>query len=421
MKVFYAWEIGEDLGHITSFVPLALELRRRGHDVITALRELPRAESILGRHGFTMLQAPLWQGTLLNPPRPPISYAELLFFFGYLDAPRLTAMIKAWTALIALTEPDMMIADHAPTALIAARVLGIPRATIGSGFELPPPTSPFPSMRPWLNVSPERLMQSEQRVLRTINAVMEVFSIQPLKRLSDVFECAKNFLITLPELDPYPSRNAAQYYGPILAPAKGEIPEWPQGCGPKAFVYLKPHYQQLQEVFAALAALECRTTAFIGALPPYMLGKVDNRMTAVSHIPYDIERAASECDFGVCHAGHGTTCALLLKGKPLLLLPMQLEQYLTAKRVSEAGAGVVVGGENPHNDFKAAAAQIINNPDLTRRAQEFAQRYVGYSSPSTVTRIANEQEELVRHSKNGRREAAPDKRVEQFAAGWNRP
>jgi UDP:flavonoid glycosyltransferase YjiC (YdhE family) len=405
MKFFYAWEIGEDLGHITSFLPVALELRRRGHDVMTVIRELPRAENIIGRHGFTMLQAPLWQGTLLNPPRPSISYAELLFFFGYLDASRLTAMIKAWTGLLSLTEPDMVIADHAPTALIAARVLGIPRATFGSGFELPPAISPFPSMRPWLNVPPERLMQSDQHVLSTINAATEVFSAQPLKRLSDLFECSKHLLITFAELDPYSPRIAAQYYGPILAPASGDIPEWPQGRGPKVFAYLKPHYQQLEEAFAALAAQECRTAAFIGGLSPDRLGKINNSTTTISHRPYDIERAASDCDFGVCHAGHGTTCALLLKGKPLLLLPMQLEQYLTARRVSETGAGVIVGGENPHDDFRAAASRIVNDSGFTRRAQEFAQRYAGYNSSSTVTRIATECEEFVHHSKNGRREA----------------
>jgi UDP:flavonoid glycosyltransferase YjiC (YdhE family) len=417
MKVFYAWEIGEDLGHITSFLPLALELRRRGHDVITALRELPRAESIIGRHGFTMLQAPLWHGTLLNPPQPSISYAELLFFFGYLDASRLTAMIKAWTSLISLIGPDLVVADHAPTALIAARVLGIPRATIGSGFELPPPTTPFPNMRPWLNVPPERLIQSDQRVLKTINAAMDVLSTQPLERLSELFECSKHFLITLSELDPYPSRDAAQYYGPILTEATGDIPEWPQGGGPKVFAYLKPHYPQLEGVFTALAKLECRTAAFIGGLSTHTLSKIRNNTTFVSHSPYDIERAASGCDFCVCHAGHGTTCTLLLKGKPLLLLPMQLEQYLTAKRVSEAGAGVIVGGEHPHNDFGAAASQIINSPDLARRAQEIAQRYVDSNSASTVTRIANECEEVVCHSKNGQREAAQDQRFEQGSGG----
>lgn len=399
MKMFYAWELGEDLGHITSFLPLALELRRRGHEVLTALRELPRAENIFGQHGVTMLQAPLWQGTPLNPPRPPVSYAELLFFFGYLDASRLTAMIKAWTNLMTLIKPDLLIADHAPTALVAARVLGIPRATIGPGFELPPATSPLPNMRPWLNVSPERLMQSERRVLRTIKAVMETLSAKPLERLSDIFECATHFLITVSELDPYPSRDAAQYYGPIFAPANGEIPEWPQGRGPKVFVYLKPGYQQLEVVFAALAALEARAAAFISGLSMDKRAKIENSTTIISHRPYDIERAASECDFGVCHAGHGTTCALLMKGKPLLLLPMQLEQYLTARQVSEIGAGVIVDGKHPHNEVRAAATQLVNDPDIAKRAQELAQRYAGYSSPSTVTRIANECEEIVWHSR----------------------
>jgi hypothetical protein len=114
-------------------------------------RELlfPRAEDIIGRHGITMLQAPIWQGALLDPPHPPISYTEILFFYGYLDASRLTAMISAWISLISLIEPDIIIADHAPTALIAARVLGIPRTTMGPGFFLPPDTAPLPSMRPW--------------------------------------------------------------------------------------------------------------------------------------------------------------------------------------------------------------------------------------------------------------------------------
>ena len=396
MKVLYAWEIGEDLGHITQFLPLALELRRRGHEVITALRELPRAEDIIGRHGITMLQAPIWQGTLLDPPHPPISYTEILFFYGYLDASRLTAMIKAWVSLISLIEPDIIIADHAPTALIAARVLEIPRTTMGPGFFLPPDTAPLPSMRPWLNVSSERLMQSDQRALRAINGALQALSARPLGRLSDVFECSKHFLVTFSELDPYRSGAHVQYYGPILGPAEGTVPEWPQGRGLKVFAYLKPHYQQLVEVLETLTAFECRTAAFIGGIPTQTLAKVQNSMIAVSHRPYEIKRAASECDFGVCHAGHGTTCELLLKGKPLLLLPMHLEQYLTAMRVSEAGAGVVVDGENPRRDFGSAVGQIINDPELAKQARGFAERYVGSSSLSTVVRIANECELIVR-------------------------
>jgi UDP:flavonoid glycosyltransferase YjiC (YdhE family) len=247
-----------------------------------------------------------------------------------------------------------------------------------------------------VNVSPERLMQSDQRVLRTINAAIETLSAQPLERLSDLFECAKHFLTTFAELDPYRPRNPTQYFGPILGPEEGAIPEWPQGRGPKVFAYLKPHYQEIEEVLDALTAFECRTAAFIAGLPGQILTKVQNNTTAVSQKPYDIKRAASECDFGVCHAGHGTTCELLLKGKPLLLLPMQLEQYLIARRVSEAGAGVIEDRENPHRDFKAAVGQIVNNAELASRAKAFAQRYVGSTSLSTVMRIANDCEMIVR-------------------------
>jgi len=398
MKVLYAWEIGEDLGHVTQFLPLALELRRRGHDVVTALRELPRAGSIIGQHGITMLQAPIWQGTLLNPPQLPISYAEILFFFGYLDASRLTSMIKAWINLISLVKPDLLIADHAPTALIAARVLRAPRTTIGSGFFVPPATTPLPNMRPWLNVSPERLMQSDQRVVGAINAVLEKLSAQPLERLSDIFACSEHFLITFAELDPYPRRPPLHYYGPILSPSEGAVPVWPHGRGKKVFAYVKSHYPHLEELFHALTASECRTAAFIGDLTPQLLTKVQNNTTAVSGRPYDIERVAAECDFGVCHAGHGTTCALLLAGKPVLLLPMQLEQDLIAKSVSNIGAGVTVDRDSPHRDFNASVSQLINNTNIARQATAFGQRHRGSTSPSTVTRIANECETIVRRT-----------------------
>lgn len=401
MKILYAWEIGEDLGHITQFVPLALELRRRGHEVVTALRELPRAEEVIGRHGITMLQAPIWQGELLDPPQLPVSYAEILFFYGYLDASRLTAMIKAWIGLISLIGPDIMIADHAPTALIAARALGIPRTTMGAGFFLPPATDPLPNMRPWMKVSPERLAQSDQRALRTINTALQTLSARPLDRLSDIFACARHFLITFPELDHYGSRDQAQYYGPILGPRKGVAPQWPKGRGARAFAYLKPHYEHLGEALDALAAFECRVTAFVGAVPKERFAKLQNNAVALSQIPYDIERAASECDFCVCHAGHGTTCELLLKGKPLLMLPTQLEQYLMAKRVSEAGAGLIADRDNPDGGFRAAIKQIIGNANLAKQAREFAKRHQGTTSLSTVTRIANECEAIARQNTAG--------------------
>jgi UDP:flavonoid glycosyltransferase YjiC (YdhE family) len=246
-----------------------------------------------------------------------------------------------------------------------------------------------------MKIPSERLIQSDQRALRTINAALQAVSARPLERLSDIFECSKHFLITFPELDHYGARDRSQYYGPILGWEAGLAPEWPQGQGPKVFAYLKPHYEHIEEMLGALTASECRIAAFVGGVPGKRLARLQNHTTSISQRPYDIKRAAAECDFCVCHGGHGTTCELLLMGKPLLLLPMQLEQYLMARRVSDAGAGVIADRDGPDGGFKAAVEKIINRPDLAKRAGEFASRYTGASSPSTVMRIADECETIV--------------------------
>jgi UDP:flavonoid glycosyltransferase YjiC (YdhE family) len=156
----------------------------------------------------------------------------------------------------------------------------------------------------------------------------------------------------------------------------------------------------MEEVLDSLTAFECRTAAFIGGLSAEALAKVQNSTTSINSLPYDITQAASECDFGVCHGGHGTTCELLLKGKPLLLLPMHLEQYLIARGVVDASAGILVDYKNPHRDFEAAIGQIINNPELVSHAKAFAQRYSSLEPLSTVMRIANECETVVRQHGN---------------------
>src|SRR5262249_4591453 len=128
-RILYCWEIGEDLGHMASFAPLATALRDRGHQVYLALREVQHSEPMMGRLGLPVLQAPVWHGIPPGASAQPASYAEILFHFGYLDVSGLTAMLRAWRDLLALVTPDLIIADHAPTALLAARSLGIRRIT----------------------------------------------------------------------------------------------------------------------------------------------------------------------------------------------------------------------------------------------------------------------------------------------------
>ena len=81
--------------------------------------------------------------------------------------------MQAWRSLFDAIAPDLLLADHAPTALLAARGRpGLRRALIGSGFFQPPAQQPLPSLREWERVPAQRLAQSETRVLDTCNAVL---------------------------------------------------------------------------------------------------------------------------------------------------------------------------------------------------------------------------------------------------------
>ena len=125
-RILYAWELGMGYGHVGSVLPLAMRLQERGHEIVFALRDLSHAERFLGRRGFALLQAPVWMGDKRGPELP-VSYADMLANFGFPDRAGLTAMVRAWRGLYALVRPDLLMIDHGPTALLAARGTGLRR------------------------------------------------------------------------------------------------------------------------------------------------------------------------------------------------------------------------------------------------------------------------------------------------------
>src|SRR2546426_56479 len=106
-RILCVWELGTGYGHLGRLLPVALELRQRGHEVVFALRDLTHAEAFLGRRGFRLLQSPVWMGEGRGGDSP-LNYAELLGNFGFLDEAGLTGMAKAWRELYSLTLADLL-------------------------------------------------------------------------------------------------------------------------------------------------------------------------------------------------------------------------------------------------------------------------------------------------------------------------
>ena len=283
-------------------------------------------------------------------------------------------------------QPDLIIFDHAPTALLATRGLNNPprRALIGSGFCCPPDERR--EGEPWAIVRPdeaaaagfEQLLKDDAAVLARCNWVLGKWGCPPLERLGQLYsEVDENFLTTFPELDHFPGRRGAGYWGPVIAAAPGgEPPQWPEGPGPRAFVYLKDA-AAAEAALVALAEASTSTVAYVENLSPEARRKLESPTLHLSPRPLDLRQAAAECDLAVLGGGHGATIEMLLAGKPVLQIPAAREQRMVADAVARLGAGEVAQPKQP-DDVRRKLARMVAS-DLYRQAAEgFARRYAAF-------------------------------------------
>ncbi|MDO8340740.1 MAG: hypothetical protein Q7T59_02095, partial [Candidatus Woesebacteria bacterium] len=207
-RIAYAWEFGAHLGHIGAFLPMARALRERGHDIDWIVAQVSSAARLLDKEGFTWLQAPVIAEA--RREGPPLTYTDILLRFGYANPSDLLGLVVGWRELLRLAGSQLVMADHAPTALLAARTLRLPVVLFSSGFCIPPRQYPMPNMRPWIPLPPERLLAIEQEALVTINAVLAHFGQPPLTAVWQLFDVAEDTLQGFPELDHYAERGAAR-------------------------------------------------------------------------------------------------------------------------------------------------------------------------------------------------------------------
>jgi UDP:flavonoid glycosyltransferase YjiC (YdhE family) len=369
-RVELAWELGAHTGHVSTLLPIGRALKARGHEVRFFMQQQQAGMDLEGAAEIPRPGAPHWVG-----PRTydnPLSVAEIFANFGYHDARPLKDLVDAWRERLWLSHA--VIASVSPGAHLAALTLGIPSFEISQGFHVPPPAFPVPPLREWEPAPRARLEQADGLVLGAINQVLAAYGVDPLATVGDLF-AGRTMLLTYPELDIYPERGPAEYYG-IPHSSEGRLtPDWPAGRGPRVFAYLYNYYEQLPALLDALAAIDARSLILCRGVAADLRGKHTGHSIVVSEEAMAVSHLLPQCDLVVCHASHQMTAQALLAGKPVLLLPTQLEQFIIMRRVVRfgAGLGVAQGTQNP--DFAAALAELSAAPGYARKAAEFAARY----------------------------------------------
>jgi UDP:flavonoid glycosyltransferase YjiC (YdhE family) len=230
------------------------------------------------------------------------------------------------------------------------------------------------------------MARDDAAVLNRMNAVLQYLRQPPLDRVTQIYgDADATLLTTFKELDHFPWRQAARYFGPWTV-ATGKHPEWPQGAGPRIYLYLKD-CPALPAVLRWLAASAHPTLAYVETINQKLLAEINSPTLRIERDRLDMNRAARECDLAVCHAPHGTTAAMLLAGKPLMSLPIYLEQGLMAHNLCNIGAGV----QAPAADPKAAVAQLEKFvPSFETHAppaRAFAEKYADYDPIESNERL----------------------------------
>ncbi len=380
------WELGGGYGHYARLLPLARLLQSTGHDVVLALRDLTRVHSLVPNSALTLIQAPMWPMPL-ESRRPPYSYAEILLHFGFADAEALQGPVDAWRRLFMLIQPALIVFDHAPTALLAARGFPARKMTLSGGFETPPATQPMPAMRWWEQPQPERLLRSEMQALATCNTVLNRHGQPPLSALMDLLDVDVRVLCTLAELDHYPTRGSdAHYWGPMtLWDARG-VPCWPAD-GTRVFAYIDPAYPGFDKLVAALQVSTYSTVLHAPGLRRVSCESMAGPNLVIASQPVSLYHARAQAEIFICH-GPGTAMAGLLGGVVPLMLPRHVEQFMVSMRLLTSGLTKHVIFDPDQADFRAILGDTLNDQGLRSRVSAFAARYPYVRPEATLQAVA---------------------------------
>ncbi len=366
-RAVLAWECGAGRGHVTKLKMVAQALR--GHfDYYAVLHQMAVAHEVedICDAVFPCESLPILQAEIeARRGHNAATWAEYLAQRGFCDAEFLKTRVEAWRKALTLFEADVLIADYAPAAMLAARTLGIPTIVVGTGYGIPP--SEADEFTIFIPEYAHRHI-SEAVMLAAMNEALTSFGAAPLTRAPELYDVAAQLVTTLPELDPYQERPKGRL------PSGDDVSSFvSDGSGDEVFIYFSTSERQNAALMQAVKRIGLPTRAFMPGASDAELAEMAAAGVVIERRPVPVDLLAKRTRLMV-HAGqHGILNLALAAGIAQLAVPQHLEHTFHAKRAERLGVLKIVQPRDVLVEtFVALVRELYDDRAMHSKAQAFA-------------------------------------------------
>lgn len=370
-RILFTWELGANYGHLARLMLVAEAQRALGREVLFTVCNIEAAQALLTPKGYAYVIAPKVSSVGSNGLA--LSYAQMLLSIGYANKIALSQALGDWLDIFNHYQPDLIVTDHSPTALLANRLVNIPVMQLGTGFEIPPKDR-WTEMLPLNNEQQEHLKVSEKQLLMSMNDALTSRGGFPMQSITDLFSNCRQLLATFAELDHYPSRKNAHYIGPIYSVDEGRQVTWLDTQRKKVFVYAWSDLPGINQLMKVLAELDVEVIAVIPGLTDEALLLFSKPDVRIFKDMVSFAILIKDADLLITHSGFGTVSAFLRHGIPVMVVPDSLEQFLVGQRVLSLGVGLIMGPKRNQESFTQIISHLLKVQQYATAAQQFSIR-----------------------------------------------
>ncbi len=377
-RVLLAWEFGQGFGHLQRLLPIALELRSRGHECFLFVREVQSSHVILKPHGVPFLPIPRLPRAVEHstPQNKPL---DLIVDADFSDASRLQLKVDIWDSILAVTKPDVLVADTSPTACLAARGTDIVTVIVGNGTFVPAGDGSDIALPP--------------AILDSVNAVQKDRSRPAVNSLADILSAKRMFITTLPELDKLDAQRTDENRCGPLRP----LPP-PTDAEPSVdyFAYLA-HPRDIDVMLEGLIESGLRGSVFLRDVPLERVRAFQARGLTIYTEPRNLPEELSRAALFIHHAGPGAMEVAMAVGRPQFLLPTYPEQGYYAQAALRLGIAAAPSRRTPLTPQRIAdaARSLARQAELRAKAQAFSRTLAARGPFRGAVKISDAVEQLL--------------------------